>query len=91
MGDQAGAFFPELKLTSVDFLAKCLGPLPDSVAKCSEYMQAAGTKELCKYKYDPEPPEFGKNINARQANEIYVCIGVKASNYFMPKGPVVDG
>ena len=84
-------FFPELKLTLIDFLPKCLGPLPDSAAKCSEYMHAAGTKELYKCKYDPENPEFGKKIKLpSKADEIYVCIGVKASNYFMPKEVLID-
>ena len=55
------------------------------VHACSRY------KELYKCKYDPETPEFGKKIEfPSKANEIYVCIGVKASNYFMPKEVLID-
>ena len=56
-------FFPELKLTLIDFLPKCLGPLPDSAAEyCSECMHAAGIKEFYNCKYDLEIPEFWKKI-----------------------------
>ena len=80
-------FFPELKLTIIDFLPKCLGPLPDSAAEyCSEYMHVASIKEVYNCKYDLENPEFWKEIELPiKAVEMYVCIGVKTSNYFMPK------
>ena len=39
-------FLPDLKLTIIDFLPKCLGPLPASAAEyCSEHMHAAGIQE----------------------------------------------
>ena len=71
-------FFPVLKLTLIDFLPKCLGPLPDSAAEyCSEYMHAAGIKEvLCMS--DPENPEFWKKIELpSKAVEMYVCQSTK--------------
>lgn len=42
-------------------------------------------------KYDPKNPEFWKQIELPNgADEIYVCIGVKASNYFMPAETLSD-
>jgi len=85
-------FFPDLETTIIDFLPRCLGPLPDSAAwYCSEYMNAAGVKEFYNCKYDPNSDEFWKKIELpNKADEIYVCIGVKASNYFMPKETLSD-
>jgi len=80
-------FFPDLETTIIDFLPRCLGPLPEGAAEyCSEYMHAAGIKEFYNMKYDPKSDEFWKKIELPNgADESYVCIGVKASNYFMPK------
>jgi len=85
-------FFPDVQLTIIDFLPRCLGPLPDSAAEyCSEYMSACGIKEFYDCKYDPKSPEFWKKIELPDgADESYVCIGVKASNYFMPKDTLSD-
>jgi len=85
-------FFPDLQTTIIDFLPRCLGPLPDSAAwYCSEYMNAAGVKEFYNCKYDPNSDEFWKKIELpNKADEIYVCIGVKASNYFMPSETLSD-
>jgi len=85
-------FFPNLKLTIIDFLPRCLGPLPDSAAKyCSEYMSASGIKEFYNCKYDPKSPEFWKGIELPDGADCsYVCIGVKASNYFMPAETLSD-
>jgi len=85
-------FFPEVKLTIIDFLKRCLGPLPDSAADyCSEYMHAAGIKEFYEKKYAPDDPAFWKDIELDgKADKEYVCIGVKASNYFMPKEVLSD-
>jgi len=85
-------FFPEVKVTIIDFLPRCLGPLPDSAAEyCSEYMQACGIKEFYSCKYDPKSDEFWKKIELPGGpDETYVCIGVKASNYFMPKDTLSD-
>merc|ERR1712113_826597 len=85
-------FFPDLSLTIIDFLPKCLGPLPDSAAEyCSEYMAASGIKEFYNLKYDPGSAEFWNKIELpNKVDETYVCIGVKASNYFMPKEVLSD-
>merc|ERR1712078_765246 len=80
-------FFPDLETTIIDFLPACLGPLPMSAKEyCSEYMNAAGVKEFYSTKYDPKSQEFWDKIELPQkADKEYVCIGVKASNFFMPK------
>jgi NADH dehydrogenase FAD-containing subunit len=85
-------FFPNLKLTIIDFLPRCLGPLPDSAAQyCSEYMSASGIKEFYSCKYDPKNPDFWKGIELPDGCDCeYVCIGVKASNYFMPAETLSD-
>mmetsp|Transcript_74709 Transcript_74709/g.139463 ORF Transcript_74709/g.139463 Transcript_74709/m.139463 type:complete len:458 (+) Transcript_74709:77-1450(+) len=85
-------FFPNLKITIIDFLPRCLGPLPDSAAEyCSEYMHAVGIKEFYNMKYDPKSDEFWSKIELPgKVDETYVCIGVKASNYFMPKSTLSD-
>jgi len=80
-------YFPDLKMTIIDFLPRCLGPLPDSAAEyCSEYMSAVGIKEFYKLKYEPKNPDFWKAVELPgEADFTYVCMGVKASNYFMPE------
>jgi len=85
-------FFPKLKLTIIDFLPRCLGPLPDSAAHyCSEYMTEAGIHEYYNTKYDPKSEEFWAKISLPGgATESYICIGVKASNYFMPNEVLSD-
>ena len=56
-------FFLQMKLTIVDFLPRCLGPLPDSAADySSECMSASGIKEFYDCKYDPKKEEFWKQI-----------------------------
>merc|ERR1711879_1133403 len=80
-------FFPKLKLTIIDFLPQPLGPLPANAAKyCEEYMNKVGIKQFYATKYDAKSPEFWKKIELPNGpDKEYVCIGVKASNYFMPK------
>jgi len=80
-------FFPNLKLTIIDALPQCLGPLPArAAAYCSRYMQRKGIKEFYNLKYNAKDPEFYKGIGLPGgADKEYVCIGVKASNYFMPQ------
>jgi len=80
-------FFPDLTLTLIDFLPQCLGPLPASAAAyCQKYMQKHGIKQHYSTKYDGKSPEFWKQIGLPNGvDKEYVCIGVKASNYFMPK------
>jgi len=90
-------FFKGLDLSIIDFLPKPLGPLPPGAAAyCSKYMARNGIHEFYNKKYDAKSEEFWTSIGftggARPTKE-YVCIGVKASNYFMPgetlseKGP----
>mmetsp|Transcript_71776 Transcript_71776/g.124497 ORF Transcript_71776/g.124497 Transcript_71776/m.124497 type:complete len:460 (+) Transcript_71776:99-1478(+) len=85
-------FFPSLDLTIIDFLPRCLGPLPDSAAEyCTEYMHSAGIKEFYSMKYAPKDPEFWNKIELGSGVDMeYICIGVKASNYFMPKETLSD-
>jgi len=80
-------FFPKLKLTLIDFLPQCLGPLPAKAANyCKKYMERKGIKQFYNTKYDANNQEFWNKIELpNKADKEYVCIGVKASNYFMPK------
>jgi len=80
-------FFPNVKLTIIDFLPNCLGPLPKKAADyCARYMERKGIKQFYNKKYDKASPEFWKSIELPNGpDKEYVCIGVKASNYFMPK------
>merc|ERR1711937_818958 len=80
-------FFPNVKLTIIDFLPNCLGPLPKKAADyCARYMERKGIKQFYNCKYDKASPEFWKSIELPNGpDKEYVCIGVKASNYFMPK------
>jgi NADH dehydrogenase FAD-containing subunit len=88
-------FFPNLKLAITDMLPNCLGPLPKKAADyCNNYMVKHGIATHYGLKYDGKNPEFWKKINLPNGvDKEYVCIGVKASNYFMPtetlseKGP----
>ena len=49
-------------------------------------MNKVGIKQFYNTKYDAKNPEFWKSIDMVSGpDKEYVCIGVKASNYFMPK------
>ncbi|KAF4652121.1 hypothetical protein FOZ61_009901 [Perkinsus olseni] len=80
-------YFPNLKLHIIDFLPKCLGPLPKSAADyCDHYMKKKGIKATYGVKYAPDDPEFFSKIGMNGKPDCtFVCIGVKASNYFMPR------
>jgi len=80
-------FFPNLKLTIIDFLPQPLGPLPPAAAKyCAKYMERNGIKQFYSIKYAAKDPAFWKKIQLPNGvDKEYICIGVKASNYFMPK------
>jgi len=88
-------FFRDLKIAIMDLLPNCLGPLPKKAADyCNRYMQKHGIATHYGIKYDGKNPDFWKKINLPNGvDKEYVCIGVKASNYFMPtetlseKGP----
>jgi len=85
-------FFPKLKLTIIDFLPKCLGPLPDNAATyCDKYMKKKGIATYYAIKYAGNDPAFWAKIGLPNGvDKEYVCIGVKASNYFMPKETLSD-
>merc|ERR1711974_161794 len=84
-------FFPELELTIIDFLPRCLGPLPDIAAEyCSEYMHSCGIKEFYGKKYEKSNALYAQLELPEGPDCEYVCIGVKASNYFMPAETLSD-
>jgi len=92
-------FFPSLQMTIIDFLPRCLGPLPDGAAMyCSEYMAAVGIKEFYGIKYEPKNDEFWAKCEyekdgdgkQKQADKTYVCMGVKASNHYLSKELLSD-
>jgi len=78
-------FFPALDLTIIDFLPACLGPLPKKAQEyCDAYMKKVGIKCVYGVKYEPQSPEFWKKIGLPNgADDTYICMGVKASNYFI--------
>jgi hypothetical protein len=80
-------YFPNLKNTIIDFLPNPLGPLPPGAAKyCKKYMERHGINQFYSKKYAPDDAEFWNSIKLpNKVDKEYVCIGVKASNYFMPK------
>jgi len=80
-------FFPKLSLGIIDFLPRCLGPLPDKAAKyCEKYMAKKQIKQTYSCKYEPNDSAFWVKVGfPNKADKEYVCIGVKASNYFMPE------
>jgi len=80
-------FFPQLQLTIVDVLPRCLGPLPERAAKyCEKYMNRVGIRQVYDIKYDPASQSFWDQVGLpMKAERTFVCIGVKASNYFMPQ------
>merc|ERR1712232_47173 len=85
-------FFPALKTTIIDMLPACLGPLPEAAKEyCEEYMVASGIHTFYGQKYPGaykkgENDDFYKGIQLDGGvDKTYVCMGVKASNYFMPE------
>jgi len=81
-------FFPQLALTIIDFLDKPLGPLPGyAKTYCMKYMDKKGiTQKYGTKKSDSDEwyAEMGWPKGTRPDKE-YICVGVKASNYFMPE------
>jgi len=80
-------FFPNIKLTITDMLPLPLGPLPEKAAVyCKDYMEKAGIKQVYKLKFNPDDKECWQKLGLEGGvDKQYVCIGVKASNWFMPK------
>jgi hypothetical protein len=85
-------FYPNLKLTIIDFLPQCLGPLPaKAAAYCDNYMKSVGINSVYQVKYAPNDKAFWEQIGCPGGvTKTWVCIGVKASNYFMPKETLSD-
>jgi len=85
-------YFPSLNLTIIDFLPACLGPLPADAQKyCDNYMKKKGINTVYGVKYEPKSAEFWQKIGLPEgADETYICMGVKASNYFLPKEVLSD-
>jgi len=86
-------FFPKLKNTLVEAMPQPLGPLPPAAAKyCIKYMDRNKITQHYNSKYDAKNPTFWKKIGLEGgADKEYVCIGVKASNYFMPPETLSKG
>jgi len=80
-------FFPKLKLTIIDGLDQCLGPLPKKAAVyCEKYMRKKKINCFFSTFFKPDEQKFWDDIKLpNRPDKQYVCIGVKASNYFMPK------
>merc|ERR1711865_758348 len=79
-------YFPNLKMTIIDFLPRCLGPLPDGAADyCSEYMSCVGIKEFYSLKYEPKNPEFWAKVEL--PNGVDYCIICAGCN-FNPFSPI---
>jgi len=85
-------YFPQLKLTIVEFLKQCLGPLPERAARyCNEYMKEHGIIQHYQTKFDLNDKTFWDKVGMPdKADKIYECLGVKSSNYFMPKEVLSD-
>jgi len=85
-------FFPKLKLTIIDALPNCLGPLPKKAQDyCTEYMDEVKIKYVYGTMYKAEDPAFWEKVQlpGKDAVSTYVCIGVKSSNYFLSHAPEV--
>lgn len=80
-------YFPKLQNTIIDFLPNPLGPLPKKAADyCRKYMEENKIKQFYGKKYAPKDDAFWKDIELpNKVDKEYICIGVKASNYFMPE------
>jgi len=80
-------FFPKLNLSIIDMLPLPLGPLPEKAAQyCVRYMQRHKINQHYGKKYDAKSKDFWASINLPNGvDKDYMCMGVKASNYFMPE------
>merc|ERR550514_1336210 len=82
-------FFPKLNLSIIDMAPNPLGPLPLKAAEyCKKYMTKHNIKQFYSKGYEPNKSTFWKDLDLPEMGQgvkIYVSIGVKASNWFMPK------
>jgi len=78
--------FPNLAITLVDSLPRCLSTLPPSAAEyAQDYMQGKGIRTFYDVKYDPESDAFWERVNLPgRADVTYVLQGVASRNAFMP-------
>jgi len=83
-------YFPNLEVTLVDILPRCLGTLPSAAAELAEqYMRHNGIRTFYEVKYDPESSEFWQQVGLpAQADITYVLHGVSPRNRFMPQSTV---
>jgi len=89
-------FFPNLDLTIIDMLPKCLGPLPEKAATyCENYMADVKIKYIWKIAFNKNSEDFWEKIKLpegkKRPDSMYDCRGVKASNYFMPPETLSKG
>jgi len=85
-------FFPDLDITIIDFMRRCLGPLPEAAATyCSAYMQKVGVQEKYGLKYAPANRPFWQKVGMPEKADqnpkegVFSCQGVQAANFFMPE------
>merc|ERR1711920_743044 len=85
-------FFPNLQLTVMDFLPKCLGTHPEAAsAYCQNYMEARKIHTVYGQKYDAKNPKFWEKVGLKEgAAKVYHCALMKACNKFMPQETLSD-
>merc|ERR1712137_759892 len=85
-------FFPRISITMCDMAPNCLGPLPKSAASyCEEYLKRNGINFYYETGYAPKDVGFWKKIGLpNKADYEYICVGVKASNTFMPEETLTE-
>jgi len=79
-------YFPNLVVTVVDALPRCLATLPPAAAEYAEqYMRRKGIRTFYEVRYDPESHDFWHQVGLpNQADVTYVLQGVSPRNSFMP-------
>merc|ERR1712007_379309 len=85
-------FFPKMSITMCDMAPNCLGPLPKSAATyCEKYLRRNDIKFFYETGYAPKEKKFWDTIELPDgADYEYICVGVKASNTFMPEETLTE-
>merc|ERR1712107_928215 len=85
-------FFPKISITMCDMAPNCLGPLPKSAATyCEKYLKKNDIKFFYETGYAPKEKKFWDKIELpNKADYEYICVGVKASNTFMPEETLTE-
>merc|ERR1712063_69882 len=85
-------FFPKISITMCDMAPNCLGPLPKSAASyCEKYLERNNINFYYETGYAPKDEGFWKKIQLpNKADYEYICVGVKASNTFMPEDTLTE-